>query len=85
MNSWSLKKKILVGSAITLSVVLVAIAVGGATLYTMVKDQTVSKTDEVKSRIVDSLELTSILYNDMVGMGLRTLKETASAHGKPRL
>ena len=85
MGKWSLKKKIMAGSVATLSVLMVAIGVAGVMLFTMIQKNLGETENQVQRRISDQLDLTSILYNDMVSMGLATLKATAKEKGSPRL
>ena len=83
MQTWSLQRKILVGSGITMLIMVVAVIVAMATLYTVVSNTTEEKGIEVVDRIQSNLELSNNLYGSLVHTGLGTLRDQALDFGQP--
>lgn len=81
MKSWSLQRKIVVGSGVTLIMVILAVMVGLFILFNVVNKATETKAMEVVDRINSNLELSDTLYGQLVHSGLGALRDQALAWG----
>ncbi len=85
MKSWSLSRRLAVGTTVVIALLLLAALAGAGLVASLVERSSNEKAREVTERIVSSLTLSQNLYSDLVKAGLATLRDQALARGAPVL